>query len=42
MGAEVIACTAGKKELYKLKKWIHDGVVAGVAGYGNPLEQNRW
>ena len=40
MGATVIGCTdslrfgeiTGKKT-----KWIHDGVVAGIAGYANPL-----
>ena len=40
MGAEVIACTDsfrfGNVESSKTK-WIHDGVVAGIAGYGNPL-----
>ena len=40
MGAEVIACTDsfrfGSIEKNKTK-WIHNGVVAGVAGYGNPL-----
>ena len=40
MGAEVIACTDsfrfGNIESSKTK-WIHDGVVAGIAGYGNPL-----
>ncbi len=40
MGAEVIACTDsfrfGKISNNKTK-WIHDGVVAGIAGYGNPL-----
>ena len=40
MGAEVIACTDsfrfGEVESNKTK-WIHDGVVSGVAGYGNPL-----
>jgi len=40
MGAEVIACTDsfrfGEIESNKTK-WIHDGVVSGVAGYGNPL-----
>ena len=40
MGAEVIAC-ADSFRFGNLKnsktKWIHDGVVAGVAGYGNPL-----
>ena len=40
MGAEVIACTDsfrfGNIESSKTK-WIHDGVVSGVAGYGNPL-----
>ena len=40
MGAEVIACTDSFRfgEIINNKtKWIHDGVVAGVAGYGNPL-----
>ena len=40
MGAEVIACTDSLRfgEIKKNKtKWIHDGVVAGIAGYGNPL-----
>ena len=40
MGAEVIACTDSFRfgEIKNNKtKWIHDGVVAGVAGYGNPL-----
>jgi phosphoribosylformylglycinamidine synthase len=40
MGAEVIAVTDsfrfGNIENNKTK-WIHDGVVAGIAGYGNPL-----
>ena len=40
MGAEVIACTDsfrfGEIENNKTK-WIHDGVVSGIAGYGNPL-----
>ena len=40
MGAEVIAVTDsfrfGNIEKNKTK-WIHDGVVAGIAGYGNPL-----
>ena len=40
MGAEVIACSDsfrfGDIDSNKTK-WIHDGVVAGVAGYGNPL-----
>ena len=40
MGAEVIAVTDsfrfGNIKNNKTK-WIHDGVVAGVAGYGNPL-----
>ncbi|MBH09853.1 MAG: phosphoribosylformylglycinamidine synthase II [Candidatus Marinimicrobia bacterium] len=40
MGAKVVACTdsfrfGDIKE--KKTKWIHDGVVAGIAGYGNPL-----
>ena len=40
MGAEVIACTDSFRfgEINSNKtKWIHDGVVSGVAGYGNPL-----
>ncbi len=40
MGAEVVACTDSFRfgEIKNNKtKWIHDGVVAGVAGYGNPL-----
>ena len=40
MGAEVIACTDSFRfgEIERNKtKWIHDGVVSGVAGYGNPL-----
>ena len=40
MGAEVIACTDSFRfgNIKNSKtKWIHDGVVAGVAGYGNPL-----
>ena len=40
MGAEVIACTDSLRfgEITSNKtKWIHDGVVAGIAGYGNPL-----
>ena len=40
MGAEVIACTDSFRfgEINRNKtKWIHDGVVAGIAGYGNPL-----
>ena len=40
MGAEVIACSDSFRfgEIDSNKtKWIHDGVVAGVAGYGNPL-----
>ena len=40
MGAEVIACTDSFRfgEITSNKtKWIHDGVVAGIAGYGNPL-----
>ncbi len=40
MGAEVIACTDsfrfGNINNYKTK-WIHDGVVDGIAGYSNPL-----
>lgn len=40
MGAEVIACTDSLRfgEINRSKtKWIHDGVVSGIAGYGNPL-----
>ncbi len=40
MGAEVIACTDSFRfgDISSNKvKWIHDGVVAGIAGYGNPL-----
>ena len=40
MGAEVIAVTDSFRfgDIRNNKtKWIHDGVVAGVAGYGNPL-----
>ena len=40
MGAEVIAVTDSFRfgNINNNKtKWIHDGVVAGVAGYGNPL-----
>lgn len=40
MGAEVIASTDSFRfgEIIRNKtKWIHDGVVSGVAGYGNPL-----
>ena len=40
MGAEVIAVTDSFRfgNINKNKtKWIHDGVVSGVAGYGNPL-----
>ena len=40
MGAEVIACTDSFRfgEINRNKtKWIHDGVVAGIAGYSNPL-----
>ena len=40
MGAEVIACTDSFRfgEIERNKtKWIHDGVVSGIAGYGNPL-----
>jgi phosphoribosylformylglycinamidine synthase len=40
MGAEVIAVADGLRfgdiALNKTK-WIHEGVVAGIAGYGNPL-----
>lgn len=40
MGAEVIALSDSFRfgELKNPKtKWIHEGVVAGIAGYGNPL-----
>ena len=40
MGAEVIAYTDSFRfgEINRNKtKWIHDGVVAGIAGYSNPL-----
>ena len=40
MGAEVIACADSFRFgniNHNKTKWIHDGVVAGVAGYGNPL-----
>jgi len=40
MGAEVIACTDSFRfgEIKNNKtKWIHEGVVAGIGGYGNPL-----
>ena len=40
MGAEVIACTDSFRfgDIKRNKtKWIHEGVVAGIAGYGNPL-----
>lgn len=40
MGAEVIGCTDSFRfgDIDKNKtKWIYDGVVSGVAGYGNPL-----
>ncbi|MBC8215780.1 MAG: phosphoribosylformylglycinamidine synthase subunit PurL [Candidatus Marinimicrobia bacterium] len=40
MGAEVIACTDSFRfgDINSNKtKWIQDGVVAGIAGYGNPL-----
>ena len=40
MGAEVIACTDSFRfgDIKNNKtKWIHNGVVAGIAGYGNPL-----
>jgi len=40
MGAKVIACADplrfGKISENK-SKWIHDGVVGGIAGYGNPI-----
>ena len=40
MGAEVVAVGDGLRfgEIGNNKtKWIHDGVVSGIAGYGNPL-----
>ena len=40
MGAEVIACTDSFRfgDIQSNKtKWIHDGVVAGIGGYANPL-----
>ncbi len=40
MGAEVVALGDGLRfgSIKNNKtKWIHDGVVAGIAGYGNPL-----
>ena len=40
MGAEVIAVTDSFRfgDIKRNKtKWIHDGVVSGIAGYGNPL-----
>ena len=40
MGAEVIGCTDSFRfgDISSNKtKWIHDGVVSGIAGYGNPL-----
>ena len=40
MGAEVIACSDSLRfgEIEKSKtKWIHEGVISGIAGYGNPL-----
>ena len=40
MGAEVIGCTDSFRfgDIKKSKtKWIHDGVVSGIAGYSNPL-----
>ncbi|MFL3025855.1 MAG: phosphoribosylformylglycinamidine synthase subunit PurL [Candidatus Neomarinimicrobiota bacterium] len=40
MGAEVIACTDSFRfgDINNKKtKWINDGVVSGIAGYGNPL-----
>ena len=40
MGAKVIACTDSFRfgEIKNNRtKWIHDGVVSGIAGYGNPL-----
>lgn len=40
MGAEVIAIADGLRfgDIKRQKtRWIHDGVVAGIAGYGNPI-----
>lgn len=40
MGAEVIAVADGLRfgEINRAKtNWIHEGVVAGIAGYGNPI-----
>ena len=40
MGAEVVACTDSFRfgNINNNKtKWVHEGVVAGIAGYGNPL-----
>ena len=40
MGAEVIGCTDSFRfgDIKKSKtRWIHDGVVSGIAGYSNPL-----
>ena len=40
MGAEVIACTNSLRfgEIKRNKtKWIQNGVVSGIAGYGNPI-----
>ena len=40
MGAEVIACTDSFRfgDIQSNKtKWIHDGVIAGIGGYANPL-----
>ena len=40
MGARVVACTDSFRfgEIRNNKtKWINDGVVSGIAGYGNPL-----
>lgn len=44
MGAEVIACTDSLRfgDIKTNKtRWIHDGVVAGIAGYGNHLGIDR-
>ena len=40
MGAEVIAMANGLRfgEIHRQKtQWIHEGVVAGIGGYGNPV-----
>src|SRR5204862_4613346 len=40
MGAEVIAVADGLRfgDITRQKtSWIHDGVVSGIAGYGNPI-----